>query len=69
MPAFLMDSIIEELAAAVVMTDANDQESIDTVRRCLNKLREAVQAGGEPEELVALAEACLALEMRRGNRR
>jgi two-component system chemotaxis sensor kinase CheA len=66
MPAFLMDSIIEELAAAVVMTDANDQESIDTVRRCLNKLREAVQAGGEPEELVALAEACLALEMRLG---
>ena len=30
----LLDSAIEGLAAAVVMADANDQESVDAVRRC-----------------------------------
>jgi two-component system chemotaxis sensor kinase CheA len=66
MAVALLDSAIEELAAAVVMTDANDQESIDTVRRCLQRLREAVQSGGESEELIARADACIALEKRLG---
>jgi two-component system chemotaxis sensor kinase CheA len=66
MTAALLDSAIEELAAAVVMTDANDQESIDTVRCCLNKLREAAHSGSESQELVALADACILFEKRLG---
>jgi two-component system chemotaxis sensor kinase CheA len=62
----LLDSVIEELAAAVVMTEANDRESIDTVRRCLHRLREAVHSRSGSQELLALADACIGLEMRLG---
>jgi two-component system chemotaxis sensor kinase CheA len=66
MAVVLLESVIEELAAAVVMTEVNDRESIDTVRRCLHRLRDAVHAGGESGELTALAEACIACEQRLG---
>ena len=66
MAVVLLDSVIEELAAAVVMTEANDRESLDTVRRCLQRLRTAVHAGSESEELITLADACIAFETRLG---
>jgi two-component system chemotaxis sensor kinase CheA len=66
MAVVLLDSVIEELAAAVVMTEANDRESIDTVRRCLHRLREAVHSGSDSGELTALAEACIACEKQIG---
>jgi two-component system chemotaxis sensor kinase CheA len=60
----LLDSVVEELAAAVVMTEANDRKSVDTVRRCLAKLREVVRSDCASEDLIALADACIALETR-----
>ena len=66
MAAALLDSVIEELAAAVVMIDANDLASIDTVLRGLERLREAVHSSNESEELVALADSFIALEKRLG---
>ena len=60
----MLDSVVEELAAAVVMTEANDRKSVDTVRRCLAKLREVVRSDCASEDLIALADACIALETR-----
>lgn len=66
MAVVLLDSVIEELAAAVVMTEANDRESVDTVRHCLHRLREAVHAGDLSDEVIARAEACIGLGIRLG---
>ena len=41
-----LDLAIEELAAVIVMADANDPESIDSVRRGLEKHHEALSTSG-----------------------
>ncbi|MGB8296578.1 MAG: Hpt domain-containing protein, partial [Polyangia bacterium] len=66
MAVVLLDSVVEELAAAVVLTETTDRKSVDNVRRCLQKLQETVHAGGESEELIALADSCIALAVRLG---
>jgi two-component system, chemotaxis family, sensor kinase CheA len=60
------DLAIEELAAVIVMADANDPESIDSVRRGLEKLHEGLSASGASSDLSALAVECIALEKRLG---
>ena len=62
----LLDTAIEGLAAAVVMADTSDQESVDTVRRCFEKINEALPGSGASQELVTLANECIALEKRLG---
>jgi two-component system chemotaxis sensor kinase CheA len=66
MAVVLLESAIEELAAAVVMTEANDRKSVDTVRHCLHRLRETVHAGDQSDEVIAQAEACFACEKQLG---
>ena len=66
MTTTLLDSAIESLAAAVVMADTSDQESVDTIHRCFEKLHEALASSGASQELVTLANECTALEKRLG---
>jgi two-component system, chemotaxis family, sensor kinase CheA len=62
----LFDQAIEELATVVVMADADDQESVDAVRRALEKLNAALPSSELSAELTDLVMACLSLEKRLG---
>jgi len=62
----LLDQAIEELATAVVMADADDPESIDAVRRGLEKLNTALPGAQLSAELSELVKTCVTLEKRLG---
>jgi two-component system chemotaxis sensor kinase CheA len=57
---------IEELATVVVMADADDQESVDAVRRSLEKLNTALPGSQLPAEIDELVKTCVSLEKRLG---
>ncbi len=61
-----LDQAIEELATVVVMADADDQESVDAVRRALEKLNAALPGTPLAREISELVRACVDLEKRLG---
>jgi two-component system, chemotaxis family, sensor kinase CheA len=62
----LLDQAIEELATVVVMADADDTESVDAVRRSLEKLNTALPDSQLSPEIAELVQTCVSLEKRLG---